>query len=70
MLFSDLEDVKVRSTEDGYRVSGKVLGEKFDPGRHIAKIEVKAATYSQLRADKLDQTKGQYQWVAQCIIDI
>jgi SHS2 domain-containing protein len=48
-------------------LSGKAWGEKYDPKRHEAKLEVKAATYSQL---KVFQEEGTGLWVAQCIVDV
>jgi len=48
-------------------LTGKAWGESYDPKRHEAKIEVKAATYSQLKTYKED---GTGLWVAQCIVDV
>jgi len=51
----------------GNLLCGKAWGESYDPKRHEAKIEVKAATYSQLKVFHDDGT-GLY--VAQCIVDV
>ena len=48
-------------------LTGKAWGESYDPKRHEAKLEVKAATYSQL---KTYQEEGTGLWVAQCIVDV
>jgi tRNA nucleotidyltransferase (CCA-adding enzyme) len=50
----------------GKRLTGRIWGEKLDSERHKPVMEIKGATYSDLkvRQDK-DGT-----WIAQCIIDI
>ena len=61
MLFGKFE-VRV----NGKRLTGRAWGEKLDLGRHKPVLEIKGATYSDLkvRQDK-DGT-----WIALCIVDI
>ena len=61
MLFSKFEVII-----SGKRLTGRAFGEKLDSGRHRPAVEIKGATYSDLkvRCDK-DGT-----WVAQCVVDI
>ena len=60
MLFSKF-DVTIK---DG-KLTAKAWGEKLDLKKHKPAVEVKAATYSDL---KVAQDKGK--WIAQCIVDI
>lgn len=60
MMFSKFK-VKI----DDKRLVGTAWGELFDPKKHKPEVEVKAATYSQLKVEK---KKGK--WIAQCILDI
>jgi SHS2 domain-containing protein len=39
-------------------------GENLDPEKHNVKIEVKAATYSQLKVERNEK------FLAQCIVDV
>jgi SHS2 domain-containing protein len=57
----------VEAANCGNILSGKAWGERYDQKRHEAKIEVKAATYSQL---KVFQEDGTGLYVAQCIVDV
>jgi SHS2 domain-containing protein len=66
MVFARFE-VKVSGKEGDLTLSGKAWGEGYDPSRHEPKIEVKAATYSQLKVYKEEST-GLF--VAQCIVDV
>jgi SHS2 domain-containing protein len=60
MLFSKFE-VSI----NGKQLKGKAWGEKLDLKKHKPAVEIKAATYSDL---KVTQEKGK--WMAQCIVDI
>jgi len=64
LTFSEFE-VQIKQTESGYELVGKARGEPLDPERHRAEIEVKAATYEQL---KVEQKNGK--WIAQCVVDV
>ena len=61
MLFSRFE-VHV---EDG-RLTAKAWGEALDVGRHHPAVEVKGATYTELKVAQ--QTGGG--WLAQCVVDV
>jgi SHS2 domain-containing protein len=50
---------------DKNKLVDKVYGETIDPSRHKLKLEVKAATYTQLFVEK----KGD-NWIAQCLVDV
>jgi len=51
---------------DGHRLAGEARGEKLDPARHRAAVEVKGATYTTLRvAQEPDGT-----WIAQTVVDV
>jgi SHS2 domain-containing protein len=60
MLFSKFE-VSI----NGGQLTAKAWGEKLDLQKHKPVVEIKAATYSDL---KVIQEKGK--WTAQCIVDI
>ena len=51
---------------DGFRLSGKAWGEPVDVGRHSPAVEVKGATYTQLKV-ACDETGA---WLAQCVVDV
>jgi SHS2 domain-containing protein len=60
MLFGRFE-----VTIDGDKLRGKAWGEQADPERHETAVEVKGATYTQL---KVSQENGKY--IAQCVVDV
>ncbi len=59
MMFSEFK-VKIKGTS----LTADVKGEKLDLKKHHLKIEVKAATYSQLKIEKGKEYK------AQCVVDV
>jgi SHS2 domain-containing protein len=61
MLFSRYE-VQI----DGAHLSGKAWGEEVDVSRHDPAVEVKGATYTQLKVGR-DETGT---WLAQCVVDV
>jgi len=61
MLFARFE-VRI----DGPRLSGKAWGEPVDIGRHSPAVEVKGATYTQLKVAR-DETGA---WLAQLVVDV
>ncbi len=61
MLFGKFE-----VTIDGNRLKAKLAGEKIDVEKHKPAVEVKAATFMDLKVTK---TKDGL-WMAQCIVDI
>lgn len=60
MLFS-----RFKVEIDGTSLTGRAWGEPADPEKHNITVEVKAATYAQL---KVENTNGR--WLAQCIVDV
>lgn len=61
MLFSRFE-VHI----EGDRLTANVWGEPADPDRHELAVEVKAATFMQLKV--FQNPDGQ--WAAQCVVDV
>ena len=61
MLFSRFEV----TIEQG-RLTAAARGEKIDREKHAPAVEVKAATYADLKVEK--NSAGQ--WLAQCIVDV
>ena len=50
---------------DENKLVAKVYGEPIDSSRHKLKLEVKAATYTQLFVEKKETS-----WIAQCLVDV
>jgi tRNA nucleotidyltransferase (CCA-adding enzyme) len=61
MLFSQFE-VSLQNT----RLTGRAWGEKVDIPRHQPTVEIKGATYTELKVEQ--QTDGC--WLAQCVVDV
>jgi tRNA nucleotidyltransferase (CCA-adding enzyme) len=61
MLFSRF-DVHLEND----RLTAAAWGEKCDPDRHELAVEVKAATYMELKVFENENN----QWVAQCVVDV
>jgi len=49
-----------------HRLSATCWGEKTDPDRHELAVEVKAATFMELKVYENENN----QWVAQCVVDV
>ena len=49
----------------GNKLEGVGLGEDYNPEKHGERTEVKAATYSELKVEKVGD-----QWIAQCVVDV
>jgi len=65
---SDIKDIVFSEFEvkiDENKLSGFAYGEELDQEKHRPKIEVKAATYSQMKVYQEEDT-----WITQCIVDI
>ncbi len=60
MLFGRFE---VTVTAD--KLDGMAWGETADPERHETAVEVKGATYTQLKVARQDD-----KWTAQCVVDV
>jgi SHS2 domain-containing protein len=50
---------------DGATLKATAWGERVDVARHEPAVEIKGATYTALRLERLDG-----HWVAQCIVDV
>ncbi len=61
MLFSRFA-VSIR----GQRLEGRAWGEPVDVARHQPAVEVKGATYTELKVRQQDDGT----WVAQCVVDV
>jgi len=51
---------------DGPRLRARAFGEPLDVARHEPAVEVKGATFTDVRVDRLPDGR----WVAQCIVDV
>lgn len=60
-LFSRF-DVRIEATS----LEARIWGERVDIARHKPAVEVKAATYTELRVVRLDDGN----WLAQCVVDV
>ncbi len=61
MLFCEFE-VAI----SGNQLTGKAYGEKLDLDRHRPVVEIKGATYSDLKVRRTEDGT----WMAQCVVDI
>jgi SHS2 domain-containing protein len=61
MLFSRFE---IEAVEGGLKA--RAWGEPVDVAKHEPAVEVKAATYADLKVERA----GEGNWVAQCIVDV
>jgi len=48
------------------RLEGTAWGERVDPARHQPAVEVKGATYTELRVSEIPGDR----WLAQCVVDV
>lgn len=53
-------------TIDDNRLQAEASGEPFDPSRHDAAVEVKGATFTELKVERLADGR----WCAQCVVDV
>ena len=60
MLFGRFE-----VTVAGDKLDGRAWGEAADCEKHETAVEVKGATYTQLKVARLDD-----KWIAQCVVDV
>ena len=61
MLFGRF-DVQI----EDHRLRATLFGETTDPGKHQPAVEIKGATFTELRVYQ----SGDGEWVAQCVIDV
>ncbi len=64
MFFSEFE-VEIANENKQFRLFGKARGEKIDKKRHSIDVEVKGATYSQLKVER--KNNG---FLTQCVVDV
>lgn len=65
LIFCNFMIQELRKVSDGFFLRGLAIGEPLDKSKHEVKIEVKAATYSQL---KVEFQRNRV--MAQCIVDV
>lgn len=51
---------------ENHCLRGTAWGEKVDRGKHEPAVEVKGATYTELRVQQMENNG----WVAQCVVDV
>ena len=61
MLFRSF-DVRIA----GQRLRAEARGERTDPARHQPAVEVKGASYAELKVER----RSDRTWVAQCVVDV
>ena len=66
MATSGLLFAKFHVAIDGTRLRAEASGEPFDAGRHDAAVEVKGATFTELKVERLADGR----WYAQCVVDV
>lgn len=52
MLYSKFKITNINRTPNGYKLKGRIWGEKFDPKKHLQKVGVKAVTYHRMEITK------------------
>lgn len=60
-MYSKFRIFKIEETN----LNAEILGEKIDLKKHKLKLEVKAATWTQLEVKELNN-----KWIAQCVVDV
>lgn len=65
MIFSDFKINEIKKDNATYELLGLAKGEELNLEKHEPKVEVKAATYSQLKVEKKEN-----QYMAQTIVDV
>jgi len=51
-FYSQFEITSLQRTSKGYRLEAKACGERFDPGKHVYKVGVKAVTYHRMEIER------------------
>lgn len=64
MLFSRFS-LRINKEGQRFHLTGQAFGEKFDPKKHKAGIDVKAATYNWVKVEEQNGT-----WMAQGVVDV
>jgi len=61
MIFADY-----RVELNGNHLQAAAIGEKLDPRRHQVAVEIKGATFTELKVGQDDTGR----WIAQCVVDV
>ena len=64
LVFSEFK-VEISEVADGFLLTAKARGEKFDPNRHPERTSVKAMTYHMMEIGKKNG-----EWFVQAVVDI
>lgn len=64
-VFCEFKIKEIKKTDSRYKLFGAARGEDLNPEKHEAEVEVKAATYSQLKVEKKNN-----KFIAQTIVDV
>lgn len=51
-LYSQFEITNLQRTSECYKLKAKVCGERFDPGKHVSRVGVKAVTYHRMEIER------------------
>lgn len=65
MFFRDFELTRLEQVDNQWVAEGRLYGEPIDLGRHAVEIEVKAATYGGLLAERTESG-----WRLRCVLDL
>jgi SHS2 domain-containing protein len=65
LVFSDFKITKIKKINSSYKLLGFARGEELNLETHEPKVEVKAATYSQLKVEKKEN-----QYMVQTVVDV
>jgi SHS2 domain-containing protein len=65
LVFSEFKIKEIKKINSNYQLLGLVKGEELNLEKHEPRVEVKAATYSQLKVEKRNN-----QYLAQTIVDV
>lgn len=65
MFFRDFELTRLEQVDNQWVAEGQLYGEPIDLGRHAVEIEVKAATYGGLLAERTESG-----WRLRCVLDL
>ncbi len=68
-VFSKFE-VAIEEGGEGWRLSGRLGGERVDLARHLFETEVKAVTLHQFEIRKEEREGGEEIWTAQVVLDV
>lgn len=66
MLFSSFEVAIAEDAPVGWRLTARALGERIDADRHAPAVEVKGATFTELKVGP----RPEGGWQAQCVVDV